>query len=77
MVIYGFHAKLRRNYCINNHMELTQLKALIKVKSKEFEQAMEEGKPPSELLPIYKEIKRIAYEITQKENKVELIPDRV
>ena len=56
-------------------MELQQLKLLIKTKSKEFEQAIQQGKQHSELLQIYKEIKQIAFEIAQKENEVVFIPD--
>ena len=56
-------------------MELEHLKTLIKTKSQEFEQALQDDKPRSELLQIYKEIKQIAFEITQKENEVVFIPD--
>jgi hypothetical protein len=54
-------------------MELKQLKALIKDKSAEFEEAIQAKKPHTELLQIYKEIKKIAYQITLKENEVALM----
>ena len=56
-------------------MELKQLKALIKFKSAEFEHAMETKKPHIELLQLYKEIKKIAYQINLKENEVALMPN--
>jgi hypothetical protein len=55
-------------------MELIELKALFKLKTQQFEQSMESKRPHLELLRLYKEIKQIAYEITLKENEVNLIP---
>ena len=49
-------------------MEPSQLRELIQVLSDELEEAMEQDKPSSELLKIYREIKKLRFELTEKEN---------
>lgn len=48
----------------NNHMELSDLKAELSVKSLEFEQALDAGLSHSQLIKIYREIKELQYQIT-------------
>lgn len=75
MIYSRTRANSRYNNCIIRRMEIEQLKTLIKVKTEEFEKAIESKKPHAELHQIYKEIKQITFEITQKENKISLIAD--
>jgi hypothetical protein len=42
-----------------------ELKAIIKTKSAELELAMEAGKPHTELLKMYKELKELQYQVFQ------------
>lgn len=56
-------------------MELINLKTLLQDKTEEFERSLEEKKPHLELLRMYKEIKRLAYEISVNENNIEYISE--
>jgi hypothetical protein len=46
-------------------MKPYELKVTFKTKCAEFESAMEEGKPHSELLKMYKELKELQYQMVQ------------
>lgn len=48
-------------------MQPNELKKALKAKTIEFELAMETGKPHSELLKIYKELKELQYQKIQAE----------
>jgi hypothetical protein len=56
-------------------MELINLRTLLQDKTEEFEKALEEKKPHLELLRLYKEIKRLAYEISVNQNNIEFISE--
>lgn len=48
-------------------MHLNEIKEAIKAKTQQFEIALEMGRPHNELLGIYKELKELQYQKTQKE----------
>jgi hypothetical protein len=54
-------------------MELNELKKVLKDKTIQFEIAMENGQPHSELLKIYKELKELQYQ--QLKAELELVTD--
>jgi hypothetical protein len=48
-------------------MKANELKILLKLKSAEFERAMEIGTPREELLRLYRELKELQFQIAHKE----------
>jgi hypothetical protein len=48
-------------------MKVNDLKTAIQEKTDQFEEALEGGKPHSELLAIYKELKELKYQLVQAE----------
>jgi hypothetical protein len=53
-------------------MNVQELKYELKAKSIELERAIEEGQPHKELLVLYKELKRLQYELMQSEVRMAL-----
>jgi hypothetical protein len=53
-------------------MQADEIKTAIQQKTIEFEAAMELGKPNTELLKIYKELKELRYALVKAENNLEV-----
>jgi hypothetical protein len=61
-------------------MNLRELKIAYKIKTVELDLAMEHGRPREELLKLYKELKRLQYNICQAElsdHSMQAIPARI
>jgi hypothetical protein len=54
-------------------MQADEIKTAIKLKTQEFETALELGKPNTELLEIYKELKELQYTLIKTEHSLEPI----